>query len=55
MEVIPAIDISDGKCVRLFQGKKGTEKVYYEDPLEALKYWKRIGAERLHFIDLDGA
>lgn len=55
MEVIPAIDISDGKCVRLFQGKKGTEKVYYEDPLEALKYWKRIGAERLHCIDLDGA
>ena len=55
MEIIPAIDISDGKCVRLFQGKKGTEKVYYEDPLDALKYWRKMNAERLHCIDLDGA
>jgi phosphoribosylformimino-5-aminoimidazole carboxamide ribotide isomerase len=55
MEIIPAIDISDGKCVRLFQGIKGTETIYYEDPLDALEYWKEIGAERLHFIDLDGA
>ncbi|TFF99707.1 MAG: 1-(5-phosphoribosyl)-5-((5-phosphoribosylamino)methylideneamino)imidazole-4-carboxamide isomerase, partial [Promethearchaeota archaeon] len=55
MEIIPAIDISDGKCVRLFQGKKGTEKVYYEDPLDALKYWKEMKAKRLHCIDLDGA
>jgi phosphoribosylformimino-5-aminoimidazole carboxamide ribotide isomerase len=55
MEIIPAIDISDGKCVRLFQGKKGTETIYYEDPLDALNYWKKIGAKRLHFIDLDGA
>jgi len=55
MEIIPAIDISGGKCVRLFKGKKGTEKVYYEDPLEALDFWIKQGAKRLHFVDLDGA
>jgi phosphoribosylformimino-5-aminoimidazole carboxamide ribotide isomerase len=55
MEVIPAIDISDGKCVRLYKGKKGTEKVYFEDPLEALDFWIEKGAKRLHFVDLDGA
>jgi len=55
MEIIPAIDISNGKCVRLYQGKRGTETVYYEDPLDALNFWKKIGAKRLHFIDLDGA
>ncbi len=55
MEVVPAIDISDGKCVRLFKGKKGTETVYYENPLEALDFWINKGAKRLHFVDLDGA
>lgn len=55
MEIIPAIDISDGKCVRLFQGKRGTETIYYENPIDALAFWKEIGAKRLHFIDLDGA
>jgi phosphoribosylformimino-5-aminoimidazole carboxamide ribotide isomerase len=55
MEIIPAIDISNGKCVRLFKGKKGTETVYYNDPLEALEFWVEKGAKRLHFIDLDGA
>lgn len=55
MEVVPAIDISDGKCVRLFKGKKGTEKVYYENPLDALDFWISKGAKRLHFVDLDGA
>jgi len=56
MEIIPAIDISDQKCVRLFKGKKGTEKVYYENPIDALKFWMDVEEiSRLHFIDLDGA
>ncbi|MHA1932245.1 MAG: 1-(5-phosphoribosyl)-5-[(5-phosphoribosylamino)methylideneamino]imidazole-4-carboxamide isomerase [Promethearchaeota archaeon] len=55
MEIIPAIDISNGKCVRLYKGRKGTETVYFEDPLEALDFWVGLGAKRLHFIDLDGA
>ncbi|MHA2182682.1 MAG: 1-(5-phosphoribosyl)-5-[(5-phosphoribosylamino)methylideneamino]imidazole-4-carboxamide isomerase [Promethearchaeota archaeon] len=55
MEIIPAIDISNGKCVRLYKGRKGTETIYFEDPLEALDFWVGHGAERLHFIDLDGA
>lgn len=55
MEVIPAIDLSDGKCVRLYKGRKGTEKVYFDDPLEAIDFWIEKGAKRLHFVDLDGA
>jgi phosphoribosylformimino-5-aminoimidazole carboxamide ribotide isomerase len=55
MEIIPAIDVSDGKCVRLFKGQKGTEKIYYENPIDALEFWIDQGAQRLHFVDLDGA
>ncbi|MBN1215915.1 MAG: 1-(5-phosphoribosyl)-5-[(5-phosphoribosylamino)methylideneamino]imidazole-4-carboxamide isomerase [Candidatus Lokiarchaeota archaeon] len=55
MEIIPAIDISNGKCVRLYKGKKGTEKIYFENPIDALNFWIEQGAERLHFVDLDGA
>ncbi|MHA1915738.1 MAG: 1-(5-phosphoribosyl)-5-[(5-phosphoribosylamino)methylideneamino]imidazole-4-carboxamide isomerase [Promethearchaeota archaeon] len=55
MEIIPAIDLSDGRCVRLYKGKKGSEKVYFKDPLEALNFWIDHGAKRLHIIDLDGA
>ena len=55
MEVIPAIDLSDGKCVRLYKGEKGTETIYYDNPLEALDFWIEKGAKRLHFVDLDGA
>jgi len=55
MDVIPAIDISDGRCVRLFKGQKGTEKVYFEDPLDALDFWMGNGVKRIHFVDLDGA
>jgi len=55
MEIIPAIDVSNGKCVRLYQGLKGTEKIYYEDPFEAIEFWINKGANRIHFIDLDGA
>ena len=55
MDVIPAIDISGGRCVRLFKGQKGTEKVYFEDPLDALDFWMSNGVRRIHFVDLDGA
>ena len=55
MEIIPALDISNGKCVRLYKGKKGTETIYFENPLDALEFWIKNGAKRLHFIDLDGA
>lgn len=47
MEIIPAIDLSNGKCVRLTKGKKGTEKVYYENPLEALEFWESRDAKRI--------
>jgi len=55
MDIIPAIDISGGKCVRLFKGKKGTERVYFENPIDALEFWMNKGIERIHFVDLDGA
>ncbi|TFG22418.1 MAG: 1-(5-phosphoribosyl)-5-[(5-phosphoribosylamino)methylideneamino]imidazole-4-carboxamide isomerase [Promethearchaeota archaeon] len=55
MEIIPAIDISSGKCVRLYKGEKGTEKIYYENPLDALDFWISQGSQRIHFVDLDGA
>jgi len=55
MEIIPAVDISNGKCVRLYKGLKGTETIYFDDPLKAIDFWIEKGAERLHLIDLDGA
>ncbi|MBD3211314.1 MAG: 1-(5-phosphoribosyl)-5-[(5-phosphoribosylamino)methylideneamino]imidazole-4-carboxamide isomerase [Candidatus Lokiarchaeota archaeon] len=55
MEIIPAIDISEGKCVRLFKGKKGTEKTYFEDPLNAIDFWINKKANRIHIVDLNGA
>ena len=55
MLIIPAIDIKNGKCVRLTQGKADKETVYYENPLECAKHWQSLGAERLHLVDLDGA
>jgi phosphoribosylformimino-5-aminoimidazole carboxamide ribotide isomerase len=55
MEVIPAIDIRGGKCVRLFQGDYGRETVYSDDPTEMASQWVDQGATRLHVIDLDGA
>jgi len=53
--VIPAIDIKDGKCIRLIQGKPGTETVYSDDPVEVAKLWRRENAKALHVVDLDGA
>jgi phosphoribosylformimino-5-aminoimidazole carboxamide ribotide isomerase len=53
--VIPAIDIIDGKCVRLTQGDYAQKKVYNEHPLEVAKAFESIGIRRLHLVDLDGA
>ncbi len=55
MEVIPAIDIRDGRCVRLFQGDYARETVYSDDPVETARRWVEAGARRLHVVDLDGA
>ncbi len=55
MEIIPAIDIIDGKCVRLTQGDYTQKKVYNENPLEVAKAFEDIGIRRLHLVDLDGA
>jgi phosphoribosylformimino-5-aminoimidazole carboxamide ribotide isomerase len=55
IELIPAIDIIDGKCVRLSQGDYNTQKVYNESPLEVAKEFEANGIRRLHVVDLDGA
>lgn len=55
MLIIPAIDIMNGKCVRLFQGKREHVKVYSEDVVEVAKHWESEGAELIHVVDLDGA
>lgn len=55
MRIIPAIDIIDGKCVRLSQGDYDTKKIYNENPLEVAKEFEDYGIEYLHLVDLDGA
>ena len=55
MEIIPAIDIIDGKCVRLTQGDYGQKKEYRQSPLELAKQLEDHGVRRLHLVDLDGA
>ena len=55
MLIIPAIDIKDGQCVRLYQGEMDKETVYFSSPLEAAKHWVEEGAELLHVVDLNGA
>ena len=55
IELIPAIDIIDGKCVRLSQGDYDTKQVYNENPLEVAKEFEANGIRRLHVVDLDGA
>lgn len=55
IQVIPAIDIIDGKCVRLTQGDYGQKKIYNEDPAEVAKEFEDAGIKRLHLVDLDGA
>ena len=55
MRIIPAIDIIDGKCVRLTKGDYSTKKVYNEDPLEVAMAFEDHGIKHLHLVDLDGA
>lgn len=55
MQIIPAIDIRGGRCVRLDQGDYGRETVFDDDPAAAAARWQSLGAERLHVVDLDGA
>lgn len=55
MEIIPAIDIIEGKCVRLSQGDYAQKIVYNENPLEVAKQFEAAGLQRLHLVDLDGA
>lgn len=55
IELIPAIDIIDGKCVRLSQGDYNSKKIYNENPLEVAKEFEANGIRRLHVVDLDGA
>jgi len=54
-QIIPAIDIIDGKCVRLTQGDYSQKKTYNENPLEVAKMFEGAGIKRLHLVDLDGA
>ncbi|HWQ12659.1 MAG TPA: 1-(5-phosphoribosyl)-5-[(5-phosphoribosylamino)methylideneamino]imidazole-4-carboxamide isomerase [Roseiflexaceae bacterium] len=55
MEIIPAIDIKDGQCVRLYQGDFEQLTVYDDDPVAVARRWVEQGARRLHVVDLDGA
>ncbi|MBQ1836571.1 MAG: 1-(5-phosphoribosyl)-5-[Paludibacteraceae bacterium] len=55
IELIPAIDIIEGKCVRLSQGDYNQKKVYNENPVEVAKEFEDAGVRRLHVVDLDGA
>lgn len=55
MKIIPAIDLMDGKCVRLVQGKRDSQIVYSDDPPSVARKWEAAGATRIHVVDLDGA
>lgn len=55
MLLIPAIDLANGKCVRLRQGKMDEKTIYSEDPVAMAEHWVQAGAQRLHVIDLEGA
>ena len=55
MEVIPALDLRAGRCVRLYQGDYSKETVFSEDPPAMARHWRQLGAPRLHVVDLDGA
>ncbi|HSC35500.1 MAG TPA: HisA/HisF-related TIM barrel protein, partial [Thermodesulfobacteriota bacterium] len=52
MHIIPAIDLKDGKCVRLYKGEEGTETVFSENPGEIARRWEECGAEWIHVVDL---
>lgn len=55
MLIIPAIDIKDGRCVRLFQGEMDKETIYFDRPIEAARHWAAQGASFVHIVDLNGA
>ncbi len=55
MLIIPAIDLKDGRCVRLFQGEMDKETIYFDDPVEAAQHWVAEGATFIHIVDLNGA
>ena len=55
MEVIPAIDLLEGRCVRLYQGDYDQSQIFNENPVEVAQQWANEGATRLHLVDLDGA
>jgi phosphoribosylformimino-5-aminoimidazole carboxamide ribotide isomerase len=55
MLIIPAVDIKEGRCVRLLQGREGSETVFSDDPSAMAGRWEEEGAELLHVVDLDGA
>lgn len=55
MIIIPAVDIKNGKCVRLLQGRMEDDTVYSDDPAAVAAKWERLGAQLIHVIDLDGA
>ncbi len=55
MIIIPAIDLKDGKCVRLLKGEEGTETVFSTNPVETAQNWESCGAGWIHVVDLDGA
>jgi phosphoribosylformimino-5-aminoimidazole carboxamide ribotide isomerase len=55
MQIIPAIDLRGGKCVRLQQGDYARETIFGDDPFEVARQWLEQGAERIHLVDLDGA
>jgi len=55
IEIIPAIDLRQGRCVRLYQGDYAQETIFSDDPVEVALEWQSLGAPRLHIVDLDGA
>ena len=55
MRIYPAIDIKDGKCVRLFKGQFSDVTVYGDSPAKMAKKWESLGGEYIHVVDLDGA
>ena len=55
MLIIPAIDLKDGRCVRLKQGDMSTATVFSDDPVAMARHWAAQGAKRLHIVDLNGA
>lgn len=55
MQIIPAVDIKEGRCVRLSQGKADQETVYSDDPVSVARHWAELGARLIHVVDLDGA